>query len=123
MKKDKSEILSQYEKSGEIMYHATLNGDYKSNNREGAKLVRIFKLFEKDVSFAMECIEDMMKSNNVVVRTKAAAYCLALRKNIEAAERVLKEISDDPSNGIFGFNAKMTLKVWHEQGELRIYQK
>lgn len=123
MKKDKEKILGQYEKSGEIIYHATLNGDYKSNNREGAKLVRIFKLFEQDEAFAMECIEDLIKSNNVVVRAEAAAYCLALKKNITFAENVLKEISNDPANGIFGFNAKMTLKVWYEQGELRIYQK
>ena len=121
MKKEKFEIIAQYEKSGEIMYHATLSGDYRANNKEGSKLVRIFKMFEKDESFAMECIRELLKSQNVVVRSKAAAYCLALNKDTDIAETVLQGIIDDPENGIFGFNAKMTLKVWHEQGFLRIY--
>ena len=47
----KENVLKQYEKSGEIIYHATLNGDYRKNNREGARLVKIFKEFEKDPDF------------------------------------------------------------------------
>lgn len=123
MKKNKEEILKQYERSGEIMYRATLTGDYKANNKEGARLVRIFKMFEKDIDFAMACIEELLKSENVVVRTKAAAYCLALNQNTAVAEETLRSISDDPVNGIFGFNAKMTLQVWKEQGYLHIYRK
>lgn len=121
MKLDKTEIVNQYEISGEIMYQATLSGDYRANNKEGAKLVRIFKRLEKDETLAMDCIGELLKSKNVVVRAKAAAYCLALNKNIDIAEKVLQNIMDDPANGIFGFNAKMTLKVWREQGYLRIY--
>ena len=69
------------------------------------------------------CIPELLNSSNVVIRTKAAAYCLALRERIEIAEAVLEEISSNPQNGIFGFNAKMTLQVWREKGELSIYQK
>lgn len=39
---NKDDIIKQYEESGKIMYEATLSGDYKANNREGAKLTRIF---------------------------------------------------------------------------------
>ena len=46
-KHTKENILKQYEKSGEIMYHTTLNGDYRKCNREGEKLQKIFKEFEK----------------------------------------------------------------------------
>lgn len=45
---NKDDIIKQYEESGKIMYEATLSGDYKANNREGAKLTRIFKRLEKD---------------------------------------------------------------------------
>lgn len=119
----KEDIIKQYEISGEIIYRSTLTGDYKANNKEGAKLVRIFKKFEEDETFAMECIGELLKSDNIVVRTEAAAYCLALNRNIAEAEKLLQAISEDPGNGIFGFNAKMTLKVWREQGFLKIYQK
>jgi hypothetical protein len=119
----KEEILKQYEVSGKIMYDATLDGNYKANNREGAKLTAIFKQFEKDRSLAQECILELSKSDNVVVKTEAAAYCLALRENIELGEKILDEIANDKNNGIFGFNAKMTLKVWRKNGELLIYQR
>ena len=65
----------------------------------------------------------LLKSDNVVVRTKAAAYCLALEINILEAERILQEIRDNPENRIFGFNAGMVLEVWKEDGKLSIYQK
>ena len=123
MKIDVNSVISFYEKSGAIRYNATLSGDYKTNNKERPKLIRMYKLFEKDRTFAMECISEMLKSSNVVVRTDAAAYCLALRENINVAEKVLHEISADDKNGIFGFNALMTLKVWQEKGELQLYQK
>lgn len=123
MKKyDKESILKQYEESGKIMYQATLNGDYKSNNKEGKKLIKFFKIFETEKELALACISEMLCSENVVIRTKAAAYCLALNMNIDIAEKVLLEISEDANNGIFGFNAKMTLDVWKKQGYLHIYK-
>lgn len=122
-KMSKESIVQQYEESGKLMYDATLSGDYKTNNKEAAKLVKIFKLFEQDRKLAEECIAELLKSKNVVIQTKAAAYCLALGNQIDIAENVLAEISNNPQNGIFGFNAKMTLQVWKEKGILTIYQK
>lgn len=122
-KLSKTSILQQYEESGRIMYEATLSGDYKTNNKEGDKLIKIFKIFENDRKLAHECIAELLKSSNVVVRTKAAAYCLALNEATKIAEDVLEEIANNKRNGIFGFNAKMTLQVWRENGKLEIYQK
>lgn len=119
----KENIIKQYEKSGSVMMRATLEGDYRKNNKEGKKLTEIFKQFEVDKDLAMSCLPELMKSNNVVVKTKGAAYCLALNMMVNTAENLLNEISNDPKNGIFGFNAKMVLKVWHENGKLEIYQK
>ena len=119
----KENIIKQYEKSGSVMMRATLEGDYRKNNKEGKKLTEIFKQFEVDKELAMSCLPELMKSNNVVVKTKGAAYCLALNMMVNTAENLLNEISNDPKNGIFGFNAKMVLKVWHENGKLEIYQK
>lgn len=55
MKKySKEDIVKQYEKSGQIMYESTLSGNYKANNREGKKLINIFKSLEKDERLAKE---------------------------------------------------------------------
>ena len=45
------EIIEIYEKSGKLMYDATLSGDYKTNNREGKRLTKIYKLFELNYEF------------------------------------------------------------------------
>lgn len=119
----KEEIISQYETSGEIMFEEIHNGDWKKHDLEGAKLLKIYKLFEKNPDFAMECIDELLKSKNVVVRSKGAAYCLALKRNIETGVRILEEISRDPSCRLYRLNAEMTLKVWREKGELQLYQK
>ena len=123
MKLDKDNIIKQYEESGQIMLDATLNGNYRRNNREGNKLLEIFKVFEQDRELARECIPELLKSENVVVRTKAAAYCLALNESVDVGESVLEEISRTPQYGIFRLNAEMTLKKWRENGELRLYIK
>ena len=120
---DKEDILAQYEISGKIIYNAAYSGDYRTHNREGRKLFKIYKMFEKNPEFAQECLRELLGSDNVVVRTKGAAYCLALRQDIEMGERVLEENSSNDSYGIFRLNAEMTLKVWREKGELRLYQK
>jgi hypothetical protein len=116
-----SEVINQYIKSGKIMYQATLKGDYKTNNREGKIITKIFKYLESNLEFAKNTLPLLFNSENVFIRTEAAAHCLALKICINEAEKILKEASQDEDNGIFGFNAEMTMKVWCEQGYLKIY--
>lgn len=115
------EIIDIYEKSGKLMYDATLSGDYKTNNREGKRLTQIYKIFESDNEYGYKCIDRLIESNNVVIKTEAAAYCLSLDYNTDYAVSVLQEIAENPDAGIFGFNAEMTLKVWREKGYLKLY--
>lgn len=121
--KNKQEIIEQYILSCKIMQEATLSGDYKVNNAEGKKIVKVFKILEKDLLFAEDCLSILLENNNVVVKTKAAAHCLALNVRVDEAVNILEIAAQDEKNGIFGFNAQMTLKVWREQGYLRIYLK
>lgn len=117
----KSDILEQYIRSGNVIYKATLEGDYKTNNKEGKIITQAFKHLEKNLEFATDTLPLLFGNENVVTRTKAAAHCLALKIHIDKAERILEDAANDDKNGIFGFNAQMTLKVWHEQGFLTIY--
>ncbi|WMJ23172.1 hypothetical protein RBG61_00510 [Paludicola sp. MB14-C6] len=121
--KNKDAVIDQYISSCHIMYEATLSGDYKKNNAEGKQIVKTFKLLEKDLQFAEECLVTLLENDNVVVKTKAAAHCLALNIRINEAERILELAATDEKNGILGFNAQMTLNVWREQGYLKVYQK
>ena len=75
-----------------------LGGDYKKNNKEGKKLTEIFKQFEVNKELAMSCLSELMNSNNLVIKTKGAAYCLALNLMVDVAENLLAEISNDPKN-------------------------
>ena len=122
-RKSKEDVIEQYITSCKIMYDATLSGDYKTNNAEGKQIIKVFKLIEKDLRFAAECLETLLENDNVVVKTKAAAHCLALNIKINEAIKVLELAATDEKNGIFGFNAQMTLNVWREQGYLKVYQK
>ena len=116
------DVVQEFEKSGELIYKLAYTDDYKISNREGKKLTKFFKEFEKDLEFGHCCIDRLLESSNVVIKTKAAAYCLALSYNVERAVSVLEEIASDPGNGIFRLDAEMTLKVWRKQGYLKIYQ-
>ena len=120
-KYDPESVLLQFESSGKLMYDATLTGDYKTNNREGAKLIRIFKEFESNPGLYQKCLPILLTNPNIVIRSKAAAWCLALNWNIDEALRTLEEAAQEDT--IFGFNAEMTLKVWHQQGYLKVYSK
>ena len=115
-------VISDFEKSGEVIFRLANTDDYVISNREWKKLVKYFKIFEKNLEFGYQCIDRLIESSNVVVKTKAAAYSLALSYNTSRAISVLEEIANNSGNGIFRFNAEMTLKVWREQGYLKIYQ-
>jgi hypothetical protein len=117
----KSDIISQYIESGNVMYKATLEGDYKTNNKEGKKITQVFKYLEKNLELAADTLPLLFDNENVVIRTKAASHCLALKIHIDKAKKILEDAANDDKNGIFGFNAQMTLKVWHEQGFLKVY--
>jgi len=58
-----------------------------------------------------------------VVKIKAAAHCLSLNIVTEKALNVLKGVAKDESLEIFRFNAEMTLKVYMENGYLKVYPK
>ena len=116
------EIINIYEKSGKLMYDATLSGDYKTNNKEGKRLIKLFKMFEADTDLGYQCIVRLLESENVVIQTEAASYCLALNYNTEYAVLVLEKIANDSKNDIFGFNAEMIIKEWRKNGFLKLYQ-
>ena len=117
------EVIRQYIESGLILRETTISGDYKTGNKEGNKIVKVFKILEKNLELAKCSLPELFDNENIVTRTKAAAHCLSLNINIEKAVEILEKAANDEKSGIFGFNAKMTLQAWREQGYLKVYQK
>lgn len=123
MRNSDETIIDQLVKSGILIYAAIPEGDYKTANRENKKLVKIFKQFEADDDLARRCLYTLLAHENVEVRAKAAAWELCLAKSVERVEIALG-VLDEVKNGgykIFSFNAEMTIKVYHEQGYLKVY--
>ena len=123
MKMDKESIIKQYEESGKICYECSLNGDYRKGNREAKKLVKIFKFLETNPNLADEVIDYLIKSDNIFLKMEGLSYNLALKKDISESLIILEELSKNNSIGIYRLNAEMTLKVWKENGYLKIYQQ
>lgn len=124
MKKlNKENVLTIFEQNGSTMYEATQRGDYKTNNKAGRALLNIYKQFESNPKLAEESIPELLTSTNIVVRSTIAGYCLGLRKNVEQAEKVLEEISNNKEEPLYAFSAKMSLYFWRKNGYLTIYIK
>jgi hypothetical protein len=117
------DVIEQYIETCGVLRETTLSGDYKRGNKEGKKIVKIFKILENDIDLANLSLPQLFNDENVVARTTGAADCIALNIQVDEAERVLEEVAKDEANGIFGFNAEMTLKVWREQGYLQVYKE
>lgn len=115
-----AEIKSQYLKSLSIIEKSNLESEYRIGNKEGKKIVNLFKILEKDNALAIEVLASLFENESVKVRICAAAHCLALGIFEEQAVDVLDKISKFNMR-IFSLEAEMTLKVWCEQGFLKVY--
>ena len=115
------EVFQFYEEIGPILFEAANNGDHKTCNKIGKKKIQVFKQFEEDTEYGQKCINRLLLSYNAVVRSEAAAYCLAMNYRIQDAVSILEEYSTDTSLGIYRLNAEMTLKVWNKNGQLKLY--
>ena len=116
------DVIKQYVETCNILRETALSGNYRRGNREGKKIVRVFKQLETDVELAKQALPQLFYEENVIVRVKSAAHCIVLNIFVDQAEKLLKEIADDENSyGMSAFEAKMTLKVWREQGYLKVY--
>lgn len=117
-----TEIRSLYIQSLLIIEKSNLEGEYKTGNKEGKKIIELFKLLEGDIDFAKDVLPPLLEHESVKVKICAAAHCLALKIFEKEAVNILENICE-LNTRVFSFEAEMTLKVWREQGYLKVYQK
>jgi hypothetical protein len=114
-------VINQYIETCNILKETTPEGDYKRENKEWKKIVKIFKILENNTELANNTLPLLFDNENVVVRSKAAAHCIALNIRVNESKEILEEIAQDERYGIFGFEAEMGLKVWRDRGYLIVY--
>ncbi|NLB81904.1 MAG: hypothetical protein GX800_09940 [Clostridiaceae bacterium] len=106
------EIVNLHIESDKISDIATVEGDYRTNNREGKKINKLFTLLAHDIELAQEVYGILLDYDNITTRTEAAAACLKLSIHKNKAVQVLEELSKRNDIGIRRLNAEMTLRVW-----------
>jgi hypothetical protein len=104
-------LIEQYIEAGKIMEEALSNGDYKKNNRGAKKLKKIKSNLENNLDLAEQVFAEVMKSENDMARSIAAADALRLNILVEQAIDALKDVAK--RSDIIGFGAETSLKIWH----------
>ena len=117
-----SKLDRYYEKfieASKLHGEATKKGDFKAVNKQYRFLKKIYKIAEKNPKSALNFYQRLMNSDDASVKGWACVHSLALHINIEIAEEILLEQSNDKSLGILRLDAEMTLKQWRERGYLK----
>jgi len=115
---DVKKLIEEYRNAAILQKEASRDGDYKTANKQYSKLIRIYKILEKDKDLREKVLKELLKDENICVSSWAAAHCLRLNIYVDEAVKLLEEIAKRKDIGIWRFDAEMTLKVWREEGKL-----
>ncbi|KJS16092.1 MAG: hypothetical protein VR69_10855 [Peptococcaceae bacterium BRH_c4b] len=116
--KDFNKIIEEYRSYAALHWSASREGDYKTANKNYAKLTKIYKSFLNSKELSERALPQLLNDSNYSVQVWAAAHCLGLGLYKDAAVNRLEHISKMSANEAPSFEAKMTLQVWKEKGTL-----
>ena len=95
-------------------------GNYKLGNKLYDKTHKLVKETQHDEIFMESVIHTCINHEDFRVQYLASIWALLARKFIDDALKGLDDLSKREDTGIVGFNAKMTIKVWNEEGYLKL---
>ena len=107
-----NDIIRLHIESDEKSDIATIEGDYKVNNREGRKIQKIFNVLSRDIDLAKKVYKVLLEYDNITTKTEAAAACLKLGIHEDKAIQTLESISKRNDIGVRRLNAEMVIRVW-----------
>lgn len=110
------DIKQTYINAAILHREASYNGKHKIANKQYKILKNIYEQIEKKI-VSKNLLIDLLKHDNLSVRSWAAAHMLGMNYETTKAEEELIKITSMP--GMIGFSAEMTLKVWKQQGYLK----
>jgi hypothetical protein len=99
---------------------ASYEGDHKTANKHYLKLTKIYKIFFDNQEMRDLILPQLINDSDYAVQMWASAHCLGLAFMKDEAENKLLLISKLPVNVAPSFEAKMTLQVWKEKGNLSL---
>lgn len=94
----------------------TISGDYKNGNRAADKLYRIKKLVLGDKELCKKLVDDLLLNDNDSICCWVSIISLVSGYRCDEAVRRLEKVRKC-NKTLIGFNAEMTLKLYHN-GEL-----
>jgi hypothetical protein len=118
MKIKQEEIRQNYIDAAVLHRESSYHGDHKTANKQYGILKKFFKQIEQN-KIDKNLLIELLKHENICVRSWAAAHLLGIKFETVKAEEELKSIASMPNAGMVGFSAEMTLKVWKQQGNLK----
>jgi len=116
--KDVKKIILEYEECAVLHWNASRKGDYRTANRNYAQLTQIYKKYLNNKELQEEILPQLLYAAEYCTQAWAAAHSLGLGIYQDEAVSILERISEMSESIAPSFEAKMTLKVWREQGKL-----
>ena len=116
--KDVNKIIEDYRNYASLHWNASHEGDYKTANKNYAKLTKIYKQMLSSEELKETLLIQLLNDNNYAVQVWAAAHSLGLGKYKDVAVYKLEYISKLSANDAPSFEAKMTLQEWRDKGTL-----
>ena len=108
------ELVRLYERAASAHGQANAHGDYRAGNPAADRVAAIYREIRSRGTEHQKMLLPLLLSNDIGVRGWAAAHALEFEPR--QGEAILLDIAK--REGLEGFNAEMTLKVWRE-GDLR----
>ena len=113
-----NKIIEEYRNYAKLHWKASKEGDYKTANKNYAKLTKIYKVFDVNEQFSEGVLIKLLSDSSFAVQVWAASHCLGLKKFKDIALERLEYISKLNAKEAPSFEAKMTLQEWREKGVL-----
>jgi hypothetical protein len=107
------EVVKLHIKSDEIIDYATINGDYKTNNKEFKKRDKLFQIVSEDIDLAKEVYSHLLAHSCITTKISSASECLKLNIYTDESIKILEELSKRTDIGVRRTNAEMVLRVWN----------
>ncbi len=103
-------LIDSFSNSAKTHYLATINGDWKTANKEISKLRHVFKEICKINEPARKKLLVLTENDDLAIASMAALY--SLKYDPEKCISILKKIANEP--GILGFQAIHAIQRWNE---------
>jgi hypothetical protein len=111
------DIKNQYIEAAILQHNNSINGDYKTANRNHDIITKIFdKILAGEIDKVI--LFDLLQNTNDIVVSWAATHMITLNYETQKAEMELKRIALSHKSNMLGFRVEMCLNRLKEQGYL-----